>query len=186
MAGYIEPEYKEIEKELDSFVQEHELDLITVKSLIRGSVEILEPEMPTASIAVIDNKELSSGISVKPKNIRVNLKFALNSIFSFKSVYDADEKWLIFTVLKTIVFLLEEMRVNLDDNDAIVLFCIYRLQSATIEEIVAYAKKLKENEDDSDIQIENISRALIKLEKIGSVKLEDGKYFLCETILIRK
>lgn len=34
MPGYIDPVYEEIEKELSPFVQEHDLDLVTVNSLI--------------------------------------------------------------------------------------------------------------------------------------------------------
>lgn len=184
MTEYIAQEYEEIEKSLIPFTKEHDLDSITVSSLIRGSIEVLDPGFPRASIAVID-KNPASGISLKLKNIKVNLKFALNSIFSFKSVCDAEGKWLILAILKTIVFLLEEMQVKLGVNEAVVLFCIYRLQSATSGEIVEYAKKLKENMGEADIEIEDVNVALQNLEKIGTIKLENGKYFLCETILIK-
>lgn len=186
MAGYIAPEYEEIEKNLIPFTEEHDLDSITVSSLMRGSIEVLEPEIPTASVAVIDANNLTSGISVKLKNIKVNLKFALNSIFSFKSVCDVEGRWLILAILKTIVFLLKEMKVEFGEKEAIVLFCIYRLQSATSEEIIEYAQKLRENEKEVDIQIEDVNDALKNLERIGTIKLEYGKYILCETILIRK
>lgn len=186
MAGYIAPEYEEIEKSLIPFSEEHDLDSITVSSLIRGSIEVLEPEIPTASVAVIDANNLASGISVKLKNIKVNLKFALNSIFSFKSVCDAEGKWLILAILNTIVFLLEEMKIELGTKEAIVLFCIYRLQSATLREVIEYAEKLRKDGKETDIQIEDVNNALKKLERIGTIKLENGKYYLCETILIRK
>ncbi len=186
MAGYIAPEYEEIEKSLIPFSEEHALDSITVSSLIRGSIEVLEPEIPTASVAVIDANNMSSARSVKLKNIKVNLKFALNSIFSFKSVCNADGIWLVLTILKTITFLLEEMKIELSVKEATVLFCIYRLQSATLEEIIEYAEKLKGNDKKNDIQINDVNDALKILESIGTIKLENGKYFLCETILIRK
>lgn len=186
MAGYIAPEYEEIEKSLIPFTQEHDLDSITVSSLIRGSIEVLEPEISTASVAVIDANNLASGISAKLKNIKVNLKFALNSIFSFKSVCDAEGMWLILAILKTIVLLLEEMVVELGAKEAVVLFCIYRLRSATAGEIIEYAEKLRENGEKVDIQNESVSDALKNLERIGTIKLENGKYILCETILVRK
>lgn len=185
MPSYIAPEYEKIEKNLKSFLKEHDVDTITLNSLIRGSIEILEPEIPTASVAVIDADNLTSGISVKLKNIKINLKFALNSIFSFKSVCDAEGVWLVLAILKTIVFLLEEIKVKLDANEAMVLFSIYRLQSATPKEIFEYIKNLKKNEENVDIQIEDTNDAIKNLEKIKTIKLEDGKYFLCETILIR-
>lgn len=185
MTEYIAQEYEEIEKSLIPFTKEHDLDSITVNSLIRGSIEVVEPGFPRASIAVIDTKNPASSISLKLKNIKVNLKFALNSIFSFKSVCDAEGKWLILAILKTIVFLLEKMQVKLGENEAVVLFCIYRLQSATSGEIVEYVKKLKENGREADIEIKDVNNALQNLEKIGTIKLENGKYFLCEIILIK-
>ena len=186
MAGYIAPEYEEIEKSLIPFTEEHDLDPVTVSSLIRGSIEVLEPEIPTASVAVIDADNLTSGISVKLKNIKVNLKFALNSIFSFKSVCDAEGMWLILAILKTIVFFVEEMKVELGEKEAVVLFCIYRLRAATSGEIIEYAEKLRKNGKEVDIQIEGVNDALKHLERIGTIKLENGKYILRETILIRK
>lgn len=36
------------------------------------------------------------------------------------------------------------------------------------------------------MQIGDVNEALEKLERAGTVKLEDGKYLMCETILIRK
>lgn len=137
MANYIAPEYEDLEKKLSFFSKEHDLDQITISSLIRGSIEILEPEIPTASVSVIDANNLS-GQSVKIKNIKVNLKFALNSIFSFKTVYDAKGIWLILAVLKAVMFLVENMKIEFDKKDALVLFCLYRLKSATLDEIVRY------------------------------------------------
>lgn len=186
MANYIVPEYEEIERNLVPFSKEHNLDSVTLSSMIRGSIEVLESEIPTASVAIIDADNFNSSISVKVKNLKVNIKFALNSIFSFKSVCDAEGKWLTLAILKTIVFLLEDMKVKLSPKEAIVLFCIYRLQSATPEEIRAYANRVKENNKDADIKFDDVNEALGILEKIGTIKLENGKYYLCETILIRK
>lgn len=186
MAGYIAPEYEEIEQSLIPFLKEHDIDLITVSSLIRGSIEVLEPEIPTASVAAINGNDLTSGISLKLKNIKVNLKFALNSIFSFKSVCSSEGIWLILAILKAIVSLLGEIKVDLDAKEAIVLFCIYRLQSATPGEIIEYAEKLRENGKETDIQIEDVNEALEKLERIRTIKLENGKYLLCEKVLVSK
>ena len=179
MAGYIAPEYEEIEKSLIPFTEEHDLDPVTVSSLIRGSIEVLEPEIPTASVAVIDADNLTSGISVKLKNIKVNLKFALNSIFSFKSVCDAEGMWLILAILKTIVFFVEEMKVELGEKEAVVLFCIYRLRAATSGEIIEYAEKLRKNGKEVDIQIEGVNDALKNLELLNwkMVNISYGRQF---------
>lgn len=186
MSSYIAPEYEEIENMLNSFVEEHELDNVTVNSLIRGSVEVLEPEIPTASVAVIDTGDLSSAVSIKPKNIKINLKFALNSIFSFKSICDSKGVWLVLGILKTILYFIQDMSIQLSDQETIVLFALYRLRSATSVEITAYIDKLKETEESVDIQVVNVEESLKVLEKIGTIQMKDGKYYVCETILIRK
>lgn len=149
-------------------------------------MELLEPEPPTASVAILDSKDMSSAVSVKPSNIRINLKFAFNSIFSFKSLLDAKGIWLVLTLLKTIVFLISDMEAKLNENEAVVLFCLYRLRNATCEEIIDYIETVKTEEINIEINTNDVKTALSKLEKIGTVKLEAGKYSMCEAILIRK
>ena len=186
MPSYIAPEYEVIENTLTSFIEEHELDKVTVNSLIRGSIEVLEPELPTASVAVIDTGDLASSVDIKPRNIRVNLKFALNSIFSFKPICDESGAWLVLAILNAILSLIKDMKMDLNKEEAVVLFALYRLQRATSDEIGAYINKLKENGESVDIQNSEVQDALGKLEKLKTIKLEDGKFCLCETILIRK
>ena len=186
MTSYIVPEYEEIEQKLQPFLDSHDLDPITVRSLIRGSIEFLEEEMPKASISMIDENNLATGVSVKPRNIKVNFKFAINSIFAFKTTCDSKGIWLILTILKATLFLLNEMTINFDVNDAIVIFCLYRLQKATPNRIAEYANNLTENEHLTDIQTTDIQNTLENLEKIGTVKLDNGNYVLSETILLRQ
>lgn len=184
MSSYIDPEYETVEEMLKPLIKEHALDEITVNSLIRGSMEILDSELPTASVAVIDVDNLNSAASIKPKNIKFNLKFALNSIFSFKTICDTQDLWLVLSIIKTIVFLVQNMTIKLSIYESAVLVALYRLQSATDREIIAYLGKLKEI--DCDVDTQNVSDALDNLEKIGTVKMEDGKYCMCETIMIMK
>lgn len=186
MTGYIVPEYEEISKSLQSFSDEHSLDMVTLNSLIRGSVEIIEPEKTTASDITINPDNWTSGKSIKITNIKINLKFALNSVFSFKSICDSEGIWLILAFLKAILFLREASTIELDVNESIVLFCIYRLQTADSEEIVTYAKGLNLDIQTVDIHSGNIENILKKLENIGTIKLEAGKYILRETIMINK
>lgn len=186
MAGYIVPEYEEIAKSLQSFSDEHNLDMVTLNSLIRGSVEILDPERTTASVIMINPDNWTSGKSIKIKNIKINLKFALNSVFSFKSIYDSEGIWLVLAFLKAILFLLEESKIELGVNESIALFCIYRLQTADSEKIVTYAKGLNLDNQTTDIHAGNIKNILKKLENIGTIKLEAGKYHLRETLVINK
>lgn len=184
MSSYIAPEYETVEEMLKPFIKEHALDEITVNSLIRGSMEILDSELPMASVAVINVGDLCSAASIKPKNIKINLKFALNSIFSFKTICGTQDLWLVLSIVKTIVFLVQDMTIQLSMHESIVLFALYRLQSATSREIIAYLSKLKEI--DCNVDTQSVNDALNNLEKIGTIMMEDGKYCICETIVIRK
>lgn len=186
MTNNIIDKYNEIDNMLKPFVDEHELDEVTVNSLIRGSVEILEPEIPIASVASIDVNNFAASWSIKPRNIKVNLNFALNSIFSVKSIHDSDGIWLIFVILKALAFLVADMKVSLNKTEAIVLYALYRLRSATDDNIAKYINStLKIKEEDADIQLEEVKTALNNLERIGTIKMDDGKYCMRESILIR-
>lgn len=44
---------------------------------------------------------------------------------------------------KDYCFFVEEMKVELGEKEAVVLFCIYRLRAATSGEIIEYAEKLR-------------------------------------------
>ena len=183
--SYLASEYKEIENFLVPFVEEHNLDRITVNSLIRGSVEVLESEMPTASKVIIDMDDFSSSMSVKLKNIKVNLSFSLSSIFSFKSICDTEGVWLILAILKAIAFLWGEMKIQLDGIEAITLFALYRLRVANTTEIWEYVKKIEIDKEMVNMSLDSVEEAVKNLEKIRTVKLIDGKYRMCESILIR-
>lgn len=182
--SYLAPEYKELEKKLAPFIEEHELDEVTVNSLIRGSIEVFETEVPSASTAVINTRDFGASVSVKAKNIKVNLKFAFSSIFFFKSVCDTNGIWLILSILNAIVLLIEDMKIQLSPREAIVLFALYRLRNADEETIYMYVHDMKEA-NVADITLQDVQSALVCLEKIGTIKMIDGKYCMCEAILIR-
>lgn len=187
MSNYLEPEYIIIEKSLEPFIAEHNLDEITVKSLVRGSVEIVEPDLPSVSYVILNEKDITSARSIKVKNIKINLKFALNSIFSLKSICEAEDEWLVLVVLKTIVSLFENMKIVLEKKEAIVLFCIYRLRSATAQEVQNYYKpnNFSKSACSEKLDEEDIKKAIGTLQKIGAVDEKDGKYYIEETIYVR-
>lgn len=87
---------------------------------------------------------------------------------------------------RAITFLISESTIKSEKEEAIILFSLYRLKKASIDEIVTYIEKLQESEKSISLEIDNIEKTLTNLETIGTVKIEDGKYYMCETILIRK
>ncbi len=185
LKSYIAPEYKEIEQALESFLQEQNLDIVTVRSLLRGSMEVFETELPKAMLVYINGSDLSKGASCKVKNIKVNFKFAIESIVNVKQICSEKELGLILTLLKALVFLIDRATIRLGNSEALVVFCLYRLQQATPEEIAEYAKKLKESNKKADMTFAEVETALGKLEEINTVELQNGKYVLCETIIVK-
>ena len=183
--SYLAPEYRELEKKLAPFIKEHELDEITVNSLIRGSIEVIEPEVPIASTTFIDTEDFNSAVSIKTKNIKVNLKFALDSIFSFKSFFDIEGLWLILAIVNAIVSLIGDMMIVFNEKEAVTLFALYRLRNADEKEIYKYVKNVLSNEREFEMDLNDIKDAINKLEKIGTIKMLDGKYCLSEEILVR-
>ena len=184
MMPYLAPEYKEIEKELKSFIDENNLDEVTVNSLIRGSIEVLEPDIPIASSVFINAKTFSHSVSVKVKNIKVNLEFALNSIFAFKSICDATGIGLILVLLRAILSIMGKIQVTLGVKEAVTLFALYRLRCADSERIFSYIKQMSEENANATISRTEMEEALKFLESIGTIKMEDGNYCIQETIIV--
>ncbi|MCM1498056.1 MAG: hypothetical protein NC124_06270 [Clostridium sp.] len=187
MIKYVAPEYLALERKLEPFIMEHGLDNLTIKSLIRGSMEIIEPEPPTALLAIIDANDLQKGFSIKLKNIKFNILFALNSIFNMKAICDEKGMWSILALLKAICSFAEEIYISFEQADAIVLFCVYRLQLATVQQIQKYHNECNFQRQVADIELDDngIQGSLDNLEKKGVIDVDEGKYFVKESIIVR-
>ncbi len=178
-------EYDLLLRELEPLIEEKSLDRITVRSLLLSSVEIDEPEMGTAQVAVVSPKGLSKGKSLKLKNVKIGLKLALNSIFAVKTALSEEGCWLILCILKIICSLVSIMTVEFEKEESAALFAVYRLRSASSSRIIQYIDELKETKELSDIDTGKIESALEKLEEIGTIELVDGEYRLMETVIVQ-
>lgn len=187
MTKYVAPEYLELEQSLEPFIIEHGLDNVAIKSLMRGSIEIFEPEPPAALLAVIDANELQKGSSIKLRNVRFNVHFALNSIFFMKETCDGNGIWSILAFIKAMGYFIKEMQISFGQVDAIVLFSIYRLQLATVQQIMEYHNEHNFQKQIADIELDEgkIQSSLNNLEEIGVIDIEQGKYFVKESIIVR-
>ncbi|MCM1244855.1 MAG: hypothetical protein NC293_04325 [Roseburia sp.] len=187
MMGYIAPEYLEIERRLKPFICEHGLDEVTVKSLIRGSVEIVESELPTASIAILDADDFEKSASIKFGNIRFNVEFGLKSLFSMKEVCSQEGLWLVLVLIKTMLFFIKEVKKPFGQIEAIVLFCVYRLRNATVEQILAYYTEDNFEKTVTDMELDDkcVLEALDKLMELGTIDMNNGKYFVKEVVIVR-
>ena len=182
MSG-VPDEYIEMENKLAPFAQEHELDAVTLRSLIGSSVRIIEPDMEPANIVVF-NKNRSGAKRVSLKTIRIDIKYAINLIYQVKTLITSKKIWFILALLKLILQLAEDVCSNLDYQEAVVLFCCYRLGEADQGRIERYVNQLKAENEIEDIEI-NVAEALENLENYKIIEMISGLYRLCEYILIR-
>lgn len=176
--------YEELEGALSSFIDEHELDDVTVNSLFRSSIEFLEPELQTATVVVLDAGKLDETKSIKASNVKIGIKFALGAIFAVKPMLTENGVWLVLLVLKAIVTLVGDHIVDLSREEAIILFAIYRLQSADEERILEYITSSL-SVSHGIISKDRLDEGLKKLEKIRTIKLVDGKFVVNETVIIK-
>lgn len=91
---------EEIEKYLDTKDEMKELDTVTVKSLFRTCIESVNPELPRSSVIIKGIKNSGTSYSVKLKNIKLNLSFALDMILGIGGVIEGSKLMLIFLVFR--------------------------------------------------------------------------------------
>lgn len=178
--------YDDLQDALSDVIKEYELDTVSVRSLLMSSFDFLEPELQAASVAIIYPEDLEKSKSIHPSNIQVNIKFALDTIFAVKSIISTKDFSLVLLILKALVMFIHSATVQIKKEDAIVLYSIYRLQNANIDDIQKYIIKLKEENDDIDIIDEGIiERSILDLEKIKAIELVNGLYSLHDIILVK-
>lgn len=178
-------EYVDLWREMEPFIEENGLDKVAVNSLLRSSMEFLKPGPSRAAVVLMDAKDLSSSASVKLV-IRVDMKLALESIFCFRSVLEERGIWLMLALLRAISLLIADARVDFGKKETIVLFALYRLRSADVREITAYIDRLIHEEENIHIESDiDVKGALKNLEAAGTVKMDYGKFRMCETVLIK-
>lgn len=184
MSGYICYEHKVIINQLEPFISNHNLDRVSVESLVKSCVEILSNDLPKASTSIIDLKNLKNSFNFKFSNIRINFTFGLNLIFKLKTCFISNDIWFVLSLLEIARILIQEATIKLNESDALVLTSIYRLKDANENEIIEYANSINpcyHNILDKDI----VNESLKNLEALKSIILDDGKYRLCEYIYIK-
>ncbi len=178
--------YEDLQDALSDVIKENNLDIVSVHSLLMSSFDFLEPELQSASVAIINFEELNKSKSIHPSNIQVNMKVALDAIFAVKSIFSAEDFSLVLLVLKAILTLINCSTVQINKEEAIVLFSVYRLKNSNVDGIYDYIKRLKEeNENISVINREAIEQSLRSLEKIKAIELVDGLYSVRDIIILK-
>lgn len=174
-------QYDILMKKLDSIIKENNLDPISIKSLLLSSVEFLDDEESNAQAIILTPSDLSNVKSIKLRNAKINLKFALNVIFSAKTIFSDNQMWMIFSILNVVNLLKDQSTITLGESEAIVLYVIYKLRRANEDKISRYIHDCDELRKDTI----NIEQSLDLLEKIGTIEMIGGEYTIKEIVIIR-
>ena len=103
---------------LDTKEEMKDLDEVTVKSLFRTCIESLNPELPRSSVIIKSIKNSETAYSVKLKNIKLNLRFALDMILGVGGVLEGSKLMLIFLVLDVLCTFFSNATEKLEEKDA--------------------------------------------------------------------
>lgn len=176
----IPEEYTEIVDILEPVIKKYDLDEISVKSLVRSSIEI--EEQPIQPATLIWKSKDGNSYSVKPSNIKVNLKFALSTVFRLKTIITQKDIWFVLAILHLVVDLFIDPKVKIDELAGVALISVYRLQRANKERLFLYAKDVCPSKKKEILKENDFELALARLEEWGCVKMVQGEYVLSETV----
>lgn len=200
------PSKEEVEKNILNISEEYDMDPELLEKLYYENIEVknvflnqvnfgnksasLNPylvrEFQRPLIRGIIEKDKNGKLhSIKPQNIKFDLKFLLEFIGSVGSMMDSNKIKILLAVLTLLVKLFGMMIRELSDKDAVVLLCIRDLTSASPEKIVEYAKEQRTNDDDPVLTLEDVKKSLKVLEKMKTIELIDGEYYICERINLK-
>lgn len=172
---------------LDTKEEMKELDEVTVKSLFRTCIESINPELPRSSVIIKGIKNPETAYSVKLKNIKLNLNFALDMILGVGGVLEGSKLMLIFLVLDVVRTFFSNVTEKLEEKDAYLIYLIhkidYRQTGVSREDLAEYVKKDSVIQEKKYFEKEDMEESLKRLEDIQSIVLEDGCYHITETIL---
>lgn len=180
MEKYIPEAYKKVSDMLEPIEKKYQLDSITVESLVRSSIEVEEQDIQPVT-AIWKSKD-GKIYSTKPSNIKINLKFALSSVFSLKTILVQEDFWLVLAILHMIVDSFISATKEIDEVSSVVLVAVYRLECGDLERILGYVNKICPSSLIDKASPESIQESLEKLESWGCITSNGGKYVVNETV----
>lgn len=175
----IPEEYNKVIEQLQPVIEAFNLDRVSVESLVRSSIEIEEQPIPPASVIWRDRKGIMH--TTKPSNIKVNLRFALETVLDLRPVICKEDIWMVLAILNVVMGLFSKITEDIDDFSGLVLVAVYRLRHAETENIRNYVREIDPDKN-RKISDEIFMETLTKLEKLGCIRLENGQFALNETI----
>lgn len=180
-----------IESYLEDIIKEYvvnnnidnQIDNITAISLLRSSIELENPELPKSSVIIKDLRNPNVLHSVKLKNIKFNLSFALDMVLGIDALRNENSKTsIILMVIKFIHDIFSEADIKIKKEKAKILIAIYKLDyneaGVTIDKLLRF---LNENHH---YQMDFIEKELKELEDIKCITCVNGRYHLIESIIV--
>lgn len=182
MTEFIQEPYNSIMEIMQPIIQEHNLDEITMESIVRSCVEVEEKEIQRA-------KYIRPGLkgeiySTKLPNIKINLEFIFSTLNASKAVVKEKSMWMGVAVIYLVYYLFKQSTVKIENSEimSLVLFALYRLRRANVKETEEYVKQIAPDNMKKKVTIEVIEKSLCKLEELKCISLIEGKYILIEKI----
>lgn len=173
-------EYKTVIDMLEPMISEKELDKITVESLVRSCIEV--EEQPIQPVTALWKTKQGKSYSTKASNIKVNLKFALASVFRVKTIMNQKDVWLGMAIIHMIVDLFTTATQEIDEISALILIGVYRLQHGDIERLNRYIMEISPENMKELITTHIIEESLGKLEGWGCICCVGGEYVVNEIV----
>lgn len=180
MERYLPEEYKIVIDMLEPTIEKYNLDKITIESLVRSCIEV--EEQPIQPVQILWKTKHGKSYSTKPSNIKVNLKFALTSVFRVKTIMSQEDVWIVLAILHMIVDLFTTATQEIDEISALVLIGVYRLQHGDIERLNHYLMEISPENLKEHITMTAIEGALTKLEGWSCICCVGGQYVVNETV----
>lgn len=177
-----------IEAYLNTKKEMQEVDMVTIKSLFRTSIESVNPELPRSSVIVKGIKNPEASCSVKLKNVKLNFNFALDMILGIGGVLEGSKMMQIALLLDVLKTFFTNAIVGLKEEDTYLVYLIHKMDykktGVSKEQIAEYIKSdtiAKEKKYFS--KTEELDESLERLENIHSIMIENACYHVTETIL---
>lgn len=180
MEKFIPETYKEVTNRLEPVIEKYDLDRITVESLVRSSIEIEEQSIQP--VTAVWKSKSGKVYSTKGSNIKINLKFALSSVFRLKTTLGQKDFWFGLAIIYLIVDLFTMATEEIDENSSVVLIAVYRLQQGDEERLLDYIDKICPENLKNNMTQECVEEALKKLESWGCISCIEGLYMVNETV----
>lgn len=180
MEKYIPKTYEMVSDMLEPVINQYNLDKITIESMIRSSVEFEEQEIqPVTAVWKFKNGKT---YSTKASNIKINLKFALSSVFRLKSILEEKDIWIGIAIIHLIVDSFIMAVQEIDEISSVVLIAVYRLVHGDTERLRNYVEKICPPNLKQQLTLDCMEDSLKKLESWGCISCSDGIYMVNETI----